>query len=90
MTHVDTDQSPDSHAMEERYRRAQVLIQGFGTRSLVQNETIFPHWIVDASNTSTDCFWYERGTRVGNRSGRECRLMDVKKRTNTLASQCLP
>lgn len=90
MTHVDTAQSPGSHATEERYRRAQVLIQGFGTKSLVQNETVFPCWIVDASNTSTDYFWYERGTRVGNHSGKECRLVDAKKRTNTLASQCLP
>ena len=74
MTQVDTAQTPDSQAMEERYRRAQALIQGFGTKSLVQNETIFPHWIVDDSNTRTDCFWNERGTRVGNRSGREYRL----------------
>ena len=71
MTHVGTAQSPDSETMEERYRRAQVLTQGFGTKNLVQNETIFPHWIVNASNTRTDCFWYERGTRVGNRSGKE-------------------
>ena len=85
MPHVDTAQSPDSQAMEARYRRAHALMQGFGTKSLVQNETIFPHWIIDASNTSTNCFWYERGTRVGNRSGKEYRLVDAKKRTNTLA-----
>ncbi|ETN92523.1 Prolyl tripeptidyl peptidase precursor [Gammaproteobacteria bacterium MOLA455] len=85
MTHVGAAQPPDSQAMEERYRRAEALIQGFGTKSLVQNETIYPHWIIDASNTSTYCFWYERGTRVDNRSGKEYRLVDAKKRTNTLA-----
>ena len=85
MTQVDTAQSPDSQAMEERYRRAEAFMQGFGTKSLVQNETIFPHWIVDANNTSCDCFWYERSTRAGNRSGKEYRLVDAKKRTNTLA-----
>ena len=85
MTHLGAAQSPDSQAMEECYRRAHALVQGFGTKSLVPNETIFPRWIVDVSNTSTDCFWYERGTRVGNRSGKEYRLVDAKKRTNTLA-----
>ena len=85
MTYIGTAQSPDSQAMEERYRRAEVLMQGYGTKSLVQNETIFSHWIVDASNTNTNCFWYERSNRVGYRSGKEYRLVDAKKRTNTFA-----
>lgn len=85
MTYSSHAQLPDSHAMAERYRRAQTLIQGYGTKSLVQNDSIFPHWIIDTNNTSTNCFWYERGTRFGNQTGKEFRLVDAKKLTNTLA-----
>ena len=45
--------------MEQRYQRAQTLLQGLATDSLVQNDRLFPHWI-----ENTDCFWYERATRL--------------------------
>ena len=81
MTQVDTAQSPDSQAMEERYRQAQAILQGYTTTSLVQNDTVFPHWIVDSNEQSMDIFWYERA----HSSGKEYRLVDAKNASNTIA-----
>lgn len=47
--------------IEARYQRAQSILQGLGTNQLVQNDTLFPHWI-----DGTDCFWYERTLKHGN------------------------
>ena len=62
--------------IEERYQRAQGILQGYCTNSLVQNDSIYPHWIEGA-----DCFWYERKTHIG----KEYRLVDANARSNELA-----
>jgi dipeptidyl-peptidase 4 len=59
-------------AIEERYRRAQALEQGFLSRSIAINTGLFPHWIGES-----DCFWYEHETRTG----RDYRLVDATART---------
>ena len=70
--------SKENISVEEmiaRYKRAQNLIQGIFTNTLVRNATLFPVWI-----GVSDCFWYERETR----SGKEYRLVNAK----TLTNQC--
>lgn len=62
--------------MEQRYQRAQALLQGLGSSKLVQNDSLFPHWIED-----TDCFWYERTTTAG----KEFRLVDAGVPSNNIA-----
>lgn len=41
--------------IEERYGRAEKLLQGLRTQSLVQNDNLQPRWI-----KASDCFWYLR------------------------------
>ena len=65
-----------SESMEARYERAQTLLQGMYSTSLVRNSTVFPNWI-EGSN----CFWYERQLK----SGREYRLVDAIAKSNKLA-----
>ena len=76
--------SVEASDMEARYQQAQALLQGFCTKNLVQNDTLFPHWI-----ESTDCFWYERATRLGEeptvKIGKEFRLVDAKAAINAAA-----
>ncbi len=59
--------------MESRYQRAQMMEQGFLSKSIAINTGLFPHWIEDSA-----CFWYEHETPTGC----EYRLVDVKARTN--------
>lgn len=70
--------------MEDRYKRAEAIIQGFTTQNLVQNDAILPTWIED-----TDCFWYERHFRLEGeleaKIGKEWRLVDAGKKSNDLA-----
>ena len=74
----------DTHTMEVRYQRAQAIIQGYLTKSLVQNDTILPTWI-----EGTECFWYERTYQAGKESSRqvykEYRLVNAKAATNRAA-----
>lgn len=63
--------------MNERYRRAASLMQGYGSHSLVQNSALHPHWIGD-----TGFFWYERHS---DKAGREFRLVDGRDGTNEAA-----
>ena len=76
--------SVEASDMEARYQQAQALLQGFCTKNLVQNDTLFPHWI-----ESTDCFWYERATRLDKeptvKIGKEFRLVDAKAAINAAA-----
>ena len=81
MNHQQNDNAIGSCIMEKRYQQAQVFMQGFSTTNLVQNETIYPHWIVDINNTSTNTFWYEHVTP----SGKEYRLVDAKNASNSTA-----
>ena len=88
-----TAESTDNHHMEVRYRRAQKFLQGYGTRSIVPNATIFPIWI-----DGYDCFWYEREISTDTPSNscidksqglvkckKEYRLVNARKSTNTVA-----
>lgn len=73
----------DLLSLEKRYRRAEFLLQGFGTNQLVQNDRIFPYWI-----DGTDCFWYERITKQSKEPSaviKEFRLVDAKAATNQAA-----
>ena len=62
--------------MENRYRYAQSLKQGFRSKSIAFNATLIPHWIGD-----TDCFWYECECQ----KGKEFRLVDAAKSFNDIA-----
>ena len=62
--------------IEDRYRRAQSLMQGIGSKKLVRNGTLFPTWI-----ESSDCCWYEREME----GGKQYRLVDAVAATNELA-----
>lgn len=85
-----TDHSKNDNTMEARYRRAQTLMQGYWTRNLVPNSTVYPNWI-----EGTDCFWYERDINVRKNTGRsnksiekwdkEYRLVNARAATNTVA-----
>ena len=77
-------ETPDSQTMEARYQRAQHLLQGIWTDNIAFNDTVYPIWIGDS-----DCFWYERVTKVGKGDqttfGKEYHLVDAKAATNKLA-----
>ena len=49
------DYQKKNTSIEDSYQRAQVLMQGFWSHSIVPNANVFPTWI-----ESSDCFWYER------------------------------
>ena len=74
----------DNQNMEARYQRAQTLMQGVWTDTLVSNDTVYPFWIGDS-----DCFWYVRTTKHGKgdsaQTGKEFRLVDAQKATNNMA-----
>ena len=65
-----------SDEIEARYDRAQNLMQGIFTRTVVFNTVIFPNWI-----GCSDCFWYQRESR----NGRQYRLVNAKAATNEIA-----
>lgn len=71
-----TDLSAETTAMEDRYQRAQTIMQGLKTQKLVQNDLIVPHWI-----DNTDCFWYERT----DKTGKAYRLVNAATLTNEVA-----
>ena len=81
---VDTNPTITALEMEARYQRAQTLIQGYTSTSLVQNETIYPQWIessTSADKEETDYFWYERAYKTG----KEYHLVNAKSATNKIA-----
>ena len=81
MKHQKDNTNAFINVMEKRYQQAQAFMQGYTTTNLVQNESIFPHWIVDTNNKSINMFWYERAYQ----SGKQYRLVDAKNATNTVA-----
>ncbi len=82
----------DVSDIEARYERAQTLMQGFWSRNLVPNSTVYPIWI-----ERSDCFWYERELNAkagrGERDAhgflpkcdREYRLVNAAAATNEIA-----
>ena len=76
--------SDETKAMEARYQRAQTLMQGVWSQELVQNDSLFPHWI-----EGVDCFWYERSYKVGKnppvKIGKEYRLVNASTGANEAA-----
>lgn len=75
-------ETPDS--MQARYRRAEAFAAGLGNSSLVQNDTLAPHWIRD-----THLFWYERATKTGTGDnttiGKQYRLVNAPQASNQSA-----
>ena len=65
-----------STEMSARYDRAQQFNHGMFGKSAARNTTLFPVWIDDSN-----CFWYERELEAG----KEFRLVDAEKGTNTVA-----
>lgn len=63
-------------SMEDRYERAQSLMQGIFNNTLAFNATLYPNWIGES-----DHFWYERESR----KGKEYRLVDAGTATNICA-----
>ena len=66
----------ETQTMEARYRRAQTLLQGFWTRNITPNSTVFPIWI-----EGSDCFWYQRRSQ----QGKEYRLVNASTASNSTA-----
>ena len=62
--------------MISRYQRAQALEQGFMTKKVAFNTTLYPTWIED-----TDCFWYKHDEKTSF----EYRLVDANKKCNQVA-----
>ena len=81
--------SPETN-IEARYQRAQALIQGYWTRNITPNSTVYPTWIEDS-----DCFWYEHeiNTNKGHTGAgeplekwdKEYRMVNAKIATNSVA-----
>ena len=57
------------NTVKSRYQNAQKLLQGFLTKKVASNTTLYPTWIED-----TDLFWYVRDLR----QGKEFRLVDAQ------------
>lgn len=80
----------DAATIGEQYQRAQTLIQGYWTRNIVANSTVFPIWI-----DGSDCFWYERDTEISQQPvspagslakwNKEYRLVNARTASNTRA-----
>lgn len=74
----------DSQKIADRYQRAQTIMAGHNTATLVQNDTLYPHWIGES-----DCFWYERAIRTGDEPGvligKEYRLVNARNASNKVA-----
>ena len=73
----------DTEEMETRYQRAEKLLLGLKTTSVVYNDTVLPTWIGES-----DCFWYKRFYKVeptSDRIGFEYRLVDANHSTNEIA-----
>ncbi|MDC0003466.1 S9 family peptidase [Porticoccaceae bacterium] len=75
--------------MFARYQRAQTLMQGFLSHTIVPNASVFPIWI-----KGSECFWYERELNSKKTVGsgeplakwnKEYRLVNAKAATNILA-----
>ena len=74
--HIDKSLNINTQEMESRYQRAEALIQGFTTTSVVQNDAIVPTWF-----EGDDCCWYERN----HKTGKEYRLVSAINATNKIA-----
>ena len=80
----------DINNLEEKYQRAQTLMQGFWGRRIVPNTMVYPIWIRDS-----DCFWYQRDINVDKniqyfdkpieKWDTEYRLVNAKTRKNIKA-----
>lgn len=80
MTHTASPSTLPSQAdIEARYKRAEFLMQGLRTQTVVQNDSISPHWIA-----GSDCFWYIRYHKAEgyNAIHSSYRLVDAKATTN--------
>lgn len=84
MAKMSNDISSNRSTMVERYHSAKLFMQGYMTNELVQNDTIFPNWI-----NGSNCFWYIRTLRVGDRSSgkvsTQYRLVDAELGSNKSA-----
>ena len=69
----------DRDTNHARYKRAQYLMQGARTQSVVQNDTLSPYWI-----EGSDCFWYQRTYKDRSSSAidTQYRLVDAAAGTN--------
>lgn len=80
----------ETSVIETKYQRAQALMQGYWTRNIAPNSTVYPIWI-----EGSDCFWYERDinavqNEIDNSESfpkwdKEYRLVNAAQATNTLA-----
>ena len=69
-------------SMEDRYRKAGIFMQGYGSNCVTQNDVVFSTWI------DNDHFWYERATKAAKNSstiGRQFRLVNAKTASNMIA-----
>ena len=67
--------------MADRYQRAQSLVGGLLSSSLVQNDVLYPYWIGES-----DFFWYQRAKKLDEDStGKEYRLVYAKTASNDIA-----
>ena len=76
--------------LKAKYRRAQDLMQGYWSRTIVANSTLYPIWI-----EGSDCFWYERELTTDHniknldepliKWDKEYRLVNAKAATNSIA-----
>lgn len=65
-----------NNEMRNRYQRAQALEQGWMTKKVAFNTTLYPNWIGE-----TDCFWYKRD----HKTRYEYRLVNARQGSNQSA-----
>ena len=78
----DQQDKQNDQTMAARYQRAKTLMEGFLSKSLVQNDAIFPTWI------DQNHFWYERSIKSTKHStgiGKEFRVVDAQSLSNLVA-----
>lgn len=83
-----TQNSLSADTTTAQYHRAQTLMQGFWSRNIVANSTVFPRWI-----EGSDCFWYPKD--IDNKTlnpgqplsawDKEYRLVNARQATNKRA-----
>ena len=56
------------------YEKANTIMKGFCSNTLVCNDVVFPHWVTCSSDSGDDCLWYRKETKKGT----EYRLVDIK------------
>jgi dipeptidyl-peptidase 4 len=78
MTVKETYVEPGTCVMTEKYRLADIIMQGFRTHKMVQNDRLSPYWIEDS-----DYFWYERTLCLASgEAGKEYRLVNARDGSN--------